>query len=89
MRPALDGLAGVIAYLADKNPDAAERIVLRLRQRAASLAHTPEQGRPGRLAGTRELSVAGTPYILFYRLRRGIVEIIRVHHSLQKWPPDS
>lgn len=88
MRPSLEGLAGIISYLADKDPEAAERLVARLRQRAASLATRPEQGRPSRLPGVRELVVAGTSYVLFYRIKATTIEIIRVHHTRQKWPSD-
>ena len=87
MRPALDGLAGIISYLADKDPNAADRLIARLRQRAASLATRPEQGRPSRLEGVRELVVSGNSYVLFYRIKVTTIEIIRVHHTRQQWPP--
>ena len=86
-RPALTGLAEIVAYLADKNPDAAARLIERLRRRAASLSHNPEQGRPGRVAGTRELSVTGTPYVVVYRVMPGSIDILRVHHTRRTWPP--
>jgi toxin ParE1/3/4 len=87
MRPALDGLAGIISYLADKDPDAADRLIARLRQCAASLATRPEQGRPSRLDSARELVVAGTSYVLFYRIKARTIEIIPVHQTRQQWPP--
>ena len=43
-------------------------------------------GRPGRVEGTRELVVAGTPYIVPYRVKAEIVQIITVLHSAQRWP---
>ena len=43
-------------------------------------------GRPGRIAGSRELVVAGTPYVIPYRLRIDWLEIIAVFHGGQKWP---
>ena len=46
----------------------------------------PELGRPGRLVGTRELIVAGTPYIIPYRVRGESLELIAVFHGRQKWP---
>jgi toxin ParE1/3/4 len=30
--------------------------------------------------------VAGTPYIVPYRVTDGVIEIIRVIHSSQEWP---
>ena len=47
----------------------------------------PEIGRPGRVAGTRELVVPETPYIIPYRVRRERLELIAVFHGRQKWPP--
>ena len=46
----------------------------------------PELGRPGRLAGTRELVVTDTPYIIPYRVRHGRLELLAVFHGRQKWP---
>lgn len=38
----------------------------------------PQMGRPGRLSGTRELVVSGTPYIIPYRVRRERIELLAV-----------
>lgn len=47
----------------------------------------PQAGRPGRIARTRELLVAGTPYLLVYKVRGSGVWILRVIHQAQRWPP--
>ena len=39
--------------------------------------HQPHMGRPGRVAGIRELIVPGTPYVLPYRVRGERLELIR------------
>ena len=43
---------------------------------------------PHRAAGTRELVIARTPFVVVYRVRQKPerVEIIRVLHGAQKWP---
>jgi toxin ParE1/3/4 len=43
-------------------------------------------GRPGRVQGTRERIITGTPYIVVYRVRHE-VEILRVLHGAMRWPP--
>jgi toxin ParE1/3/4 len=53
------------------------------------LSGYPESGRPGRVAGTRELVVARTPFIVVYRVERHAVLILRVLHGKQQWPPES
>jgi toxin ParE1/3/4 len=67
-------------------PAAAERQVERILAAAARLAQLPESGRPGRRAGTRELIVARTPYLLPYRIRGELIEVLRVLHGRQRWP---
>jgi len=42
----------------------------------------------GRVAGTRELVVVGTPYIVVYRIEPAAVVILRVLHGAQRWPSD-
>ena len=85
-RPALRELENIGDYIARDNPAAADGIVTRILDRAAALADQPEVGRPGRVAGTRELVVTGTPFILPYRVNRDCVEILSVFHGARKWP---
>jgi toxin ParE1/3/4 len=49
------------------------------------LAH-PRIGRPGRVAGSRELIVSGTPYIVACRLRGRVVELLGIIHAARRWP---
>ncbi|WP_428378126.1 type II toxin-antitoxin system RelE/ParE family toxin [Lichenicoccus sp.] len=46
----------------------------------------PQIGRAGRIVGTRELVVSGTPYILVYFVADEAVQVLRVLHSSQQWP---
>jgi len=43
-------------------------------------------GRPGRVAGTRELVIPGLPFILPYVEKGMAVIILRVMHAAMKWP---
>jgi len=83
---ALRDLASLRAYIWHDNPAAAERQVERILAAAARLAEFPETGRPGRRAGTRELVVSRTPYLVPYRVRGELVEVLRVLHGRQRWP---
>lgn len=49
------------------------------------LAH-PKMGRPGRVTGTRELVISGTPFVVIYRLQGQSIEVLRLLHSAQQWP---
>ncbi|MBZ5540558.1 MAG: type II toxin-antitoxin system RelE/ParE family toxin [Acidobacteriia bacterium] len=73
-------------YIAEDNPAAAGRVVQRILRAVDLLKENPAMGRAGRVAGTRELVVADTPYIIPYRVRGDAVEILRVFHAARKWP---
>jgi addiction module RelE/StbE family toxin len=83
---AVRDLASARAYIAQDNPPATDRQVRRVLAAVASLLQFPEIGRPGRRAGTRELVVDRTPYIVAYRLLGDTIELLRVMHSRQRWP---
>ena len=83
---ALRDLASLRAYIARERPAAAERRVEQILAAAVRLAQFPESGRRGRRAGTRELVVNQTPYLLPYRVRGEVIEVLRVLHGRQRWP---
>jgi toxin ParE1/3/4 len=72
--------------IAQENPAAAYDMTLRLRRAGNSLADMPYIGRTGRVAGTRELVVVGTPYLIAYRVRETEIQILHVLHGRQQWP---
>lgn len=83
---AVGHLRALRAYIAQNNPEAAADIASALLTAVARLAELPNLGRPGRLAGTRELVVPGTRYIVAYRVRTRRLEILAVFHGRQTWP---
>jgi addiction module RelE/StbE family toxin len=87
LRRALANLDSEAEYIARHNPQAAARIVMAIQEAVARLAEHPAMGRSGRVPGTRELVVLGTPYIIPYRVRGDRVELLRVFHAARKWPP--
>ena len=49
----------------------------------------PLIGRVGRVDGTRELAVAGTNYLIIYTVDEPyFIDVERVLHGKQKYPPD-
>ena len=79
-------LMGISTDIAQDNPTAARQTVDRIRDAVAHLTTHPAMGRVGRITGTRELVIAGTPYIVAYRVRKRSVRILAVLHSAQRWP---
>ncbi len=79
-------LAELITYIAKEDPAAAYRIHDDIRNQTATLAIYPEIGRAGRVRGTRELVVSGTPYVVAYRFMGDRVTVLRVLHGARLWP---
>lgn len=86
VRLALTDLDEAAACISQSNPQAAKRIVKRIRDAARLLSDQPNAGRPGRVHGTRELVIADTPFILPYRVVRDTVQILRVLNGARRWP---
>jgi toxin ParE1/3/4 len=84
---AIEDLVSLRAYVAEDNPAAARRIVLRIIEVIELLLpYNPHSGRPGRVPGTRELIIPRTPYVVPYRVQRNTLQILRIYHSARLWP---
>jgi toxin ParE1/3/4 len=83
---AVEHLTHLRSYIARDNPKAANRVATALLNAVELLAELPNLGRPGRVAGTREMVVPGTPYVIPYRIRGDRLEVIAVFQGRQKWP---
>ena len=84
--PALSDLQAAAEYIAEDNAMVAGKMASRVQEAVEYLVEQPNIGRPGRLDGTRELVVSGTPFIIVYLIREGVVQILRVLHHARRWP---
>jgi len=87
-RLALQDLYQARDYIATDKPRAADGVMKMIGKAVESLLAYPRLGRLGRVRGTRELVVVGTPYIIPYRIKRDQVEILAVMHGSRRWPAD-
>ncbi|MDX8517212.1 type II toxin-antitoxin system RelE/ParE family toxin [Mesorhizobium dulcispinae] len=85
---ALSDRDGIFTHIEADNPVAAIAVDGRIVAATARLRGFPESGRTGRVAGTRELVIVGTPYVAAYQLNENTVRILRVLHGAQRWPDD-
>jgi toxin ParE1/3/4 len=85
-RRAISNLMQLRQFIAQDRPEAAASVATRILDGIERLSRQPNAGRPGRIAGTRELVVSGTSYVVPYRIRGGSLEIIAVFHGRRKWP---
>ena len=68
------------------NPPAAENEATKVLEAVELLSINPALGKAGRVAKTRELVVAGTPYIVIYHVKSSRLEILRIFHGARQWP---
>ncbi len=83
---AIDDLDALQCYIAQDNEKAAANIAAKILHSIDLLETQVDMGRPGRVPGTREIIISGTPYIIPYRVKHDIVEILRVYHCAVQWP---
>jgi toxin ParE1/3/4 len=84
--PAKRELRDIGVTIRADNPSAAAKVVAKTRARANELRTHPGIGRIGRVEGTRELVITGTPYLIAYVVRDHVVHILTVMHGAQEWP---
>ena len=85
--PAARDLTQIADYIQEKDgPAPARRVALAIHEAVSRLSRFPQLGRPGKKAGTRELVIAGLPYLAVYRVHENVVELLRILHGARRWP---
>jgi toxin ParE1/3/4 len=72
-------------HITATDPQGAKYVVQGIREATKRLAIFPGSGRPGQVAGTRELVMPRWPYIVVYRVAMEEVQILRVFHQATDW----
>jgi toxin ParE1/3/4 len=85
-RLALKDLNHARDYIARDRPAAAQKMAELIETGVQALADFPRLGRSGRIPGTRELVLSGTPFIAVYRVAESRVEVIALFHGRRRWP---
>ena len=78
-------LLAIVEYIADDNPDAAQKLKDEIETKVSELARFPQMYKPGRILGTREMVVRQN-FIVVYAEDAEAVHILRVLHAAQQWP---
>lgn len=86
--PATEELLAAYEYVAADNPSAAEKVVNHIWETVDILGQHPLAGRKGRVAGTRELIIPGTPFVVAYKVEKSEVWVLAVMHAARKWPKE-
>lgn len=77
-------LENVEDYISQDSPQAAIKVAIDIINQVERLREFPAMGRAGRVVGTRELVISGKPYIVSYRIKENVIEILRVLHTSRK-----
>jgi len=85
-RLAIADLDDAYEYIATEDPSSASMILERIELAIQAVCRHPHSGRSGRVEGTRELVVTGTPFIVPYRVRGRVIEILAIMHGARRWP---
>jgi toxin ParE1/3/4 len=85
-RPLDDDLERICDHIAESRPASARQIAQAIVQGVSALDTFPNRGRSGRVEGTRELVFVSTPFVAVYEVK-GDVQILRILHGAQQWPP--
>lgn len=86
LRKAIANLEAEFRYIAEDDPQAAERFVNEVWRLTQLLKEQPAMGREGRVPETRELILHNYPYIIPYRVRNNTIQILRVFHTHRRIP---
>jgi len=86
-KPADQQLSFACDFVASDNPSAADKLHSQIVEQVQQLAEYPLAGRTGRVSDTRELVIAGTPYVVAYRITfQSEIQILAVLHGKRRWP---
>jgi toxin ParE1/3/4 len=83
---AIRHLVAIREFIERDSDVSAAAVARRILDAVEILRTQPQMGRPGRLAGTRELVVSSTPYIVPYRVRHERLELLAVFDGRRQWP---
>ena len=85
-KQAINDLIKIGQHIAKDSPENAEKMIDLIEGKVIPLATNPRVGRIGSKRGTHEL-VVHESYLVIYRVVEMSVEILRVKHTAQQWPP--
>ncbi|MGE0502317.1 MAG: type II toxin-antitoxin system RelE/ParE family toxin [Rhizobiaceae bacterium] len=85
---ALDDFESSIAYIARDSARGAHSVADKIESAIQRLTDMPT-GHQGRVKGTYEKLVQGTPYIVAYAMSDRRITILRIIHAMRDWPDDT
>ena len=84
---AVSDLEEIADYLLAVRPEAWNTLLARVELTLDYLLQFPNMGKTGLAAGTREFVLSGTPYIIVFRLKDDVVQILSVRDGRMRLSP--
>ncbi len=85
-RQSVDDLRQIRDHIAQDDPVAADRVVLRILQSVRLFEQFPALGAGWRGDATRALVIPGLPYRVHYQINGDVVEILTIVHMRRRFP---
>ena len=84
---ALQDLNDIYSFIAEEDHITASNVVNKIIENAENILKIfPFGGKKGRVAGTRELVLTKTSYVIVYRVNESSLIIVAVLHGRREWP---
>jgi addiction module RelE/StbE family toxin len=82
-RRAIRDLTRITQYIQRDSPAAADWVFIKIYETCGNLSEFPNIGHRGRRPNTLELVLSPLPYVVVYRIKGEVIEIVRVWHGAQ------
>lgn len=83
---ALRNLIEITQFYEEKQIGLGGKFVKYVEKNLLLLEDQPNIGRIGKVFGTRELVLDSFPYIVVYRVRKSLIQLLLVYHQSRKYP---
>jgi toxin ParE1/3/4 len=80
---AADDLESISDYMRQHHPSLAQSTIRDIHETILSLSSNSRRGRVGREEGTRELVLTRQPYIIVYRVKDSVAQVLHIYHGAQ------
>jgi toxin ParE1/3/4 len=84
---AVADLEEIADYLLGVQPKAWDKLLARIELTLDYLLQFPHMGKMGVVKGTREFVISGTPYIVVFRIKLDVVQILSIRDGRMRVPP--
>ena len=82
----LSDLKHIYAYISEDNVMAAKNTLAKIKKSSHHIRKYPQIGKKGRIEETKEFIVPNSFYIIIYREKKDVIEILSILHATRKWP---